>query len=70
MHKIIVKQYKVYISVFAKILFKAFFEWFYQEWASGYAKRMVLVMNGHTEKLSPVNNDYNTAGMDDYGCLL
>lgn len=33
----------------------------YKEWASGYAKRMVLVMNGHTEKLSPVNNDYNTA---------
>ena len=27
-------------------------------------------MNGHTEKLSPVNNDYNTAGMDDYGCFL
>ena len=31
---------------------------------------MVLVMNGHTEKLSPVNNDYNTAGDDGWLWVL
>ena len=56
-HRIVVKQYKVLESLNLQT-----FLIFVLQWESGYATRMLLIVNGQTEKLSPINNDHTITG--------